>query len=149
MDIIELALGAGSTPLQALREQRPVAREHSQRSFEVLLAPTGEGSLSPLERYAVALRVASLHASEPLISIYRQGMAEFVPTVPPARLEAMLSHADLLSTDPAAARPSHLAALAEAGLSAAEIVTLSQLIGFVSYQVRVVAGLALLEKVVA
>jgi alkylhydroperoxidase domain protein/CMD domain protein len=62
----------------------------------------------------------------------------------PVRLQAMLSHADLLVIRPAAATPAALAALQQAGLSAPEIVTISQLIAFTSFHIRVFVGLALL-----
>lgn len=148
-DTIDAALRPDAA-LTALRDRRDVVRLESQLSHDALLGALASGGLSSQERFAVAARVASLHESEALA-------ADYLRRVPPpgagadagersARLEAMLRHAELLSTDPAQAGPAPLAALAGAGLTAAEIVTLSQLIGFVSYQVRVVAGLALLQK---
>jgi len=62
----------------------------------------------------------------------------------PVRLQAMLTHADLLVIRPAAATPAALAALQQAGLTAPEIVTISQLIAFTSFYIRVFVGLALL-----
>ena len=61
-----------------------------------------------------------------------------------ARWSAIKRHADLLALKPVEARPDHLQALAHAGLGATAIVTLSQVIAFVSFQVRVQAGLQLL-----
>ena len=60
------------------------------------------------------------------------------------RLAAILRHTDLLATRPAGASPDDLQALADAGLTTDAIVTLSQTIAFVSFQVRVVAALKLL-----
>jgi alkylhydroperoxidase domain protein len=60
------------------------------------------------------------------------------------RLAAELRHADLLATRPADARPEHLAALGEAGLAVRDVVTVSQLAGFLSFQSRVLSGLLLL-----
>jgi alkylhydroperoxidase domain protein len=56
----------------------------------------------------------------------------------------MSQHAELLSTRPADAEPGDLQALADVGLSTSEIVTLSQVIAFVSFQVRVIAALGAL-----
>lgn len=159
-DVIDRLMGLqpGSF-LSELRLQRPAVRQHSQASFDALLAPADATALSRAERELVALRVATLHACAPLVALHRERLAALgiAPSIMDAaaagpgseeldaRTAAMLVHADMLTLEPIAARPAHLEALAAAGLSAAAIVTLSQLIAFVAYQVRVVAGLALLE----
>jgi CMD domain protein len=58
-----------------------------------------------------------------------------------ARLAAGLAHAHLLVFHPRDAGPDALQALLEAGWSTTDIVTLSQLVAFLSFQIRVVAGL--------
>ncbi|CAN5573740.1 CMD domain protein [soil metagenome] len=159
-DVIDRLMGLqpGSL-LSDLRLQRPAVRQHSQGSFDALLEPADASALSRTEREMVALRVATLHACAPLVALHRERLSAL--GVAPAAMDAavagpagegldartaaMLVHADMLTLEPIAARPAHLEALAAAGLSAAAIVTLSQLIAFVAYQVRVVAGLALLE----
>ena len=159
-DVIDRLMGLQpDTELSALRQERPAVRKHTQGSFDALLEPLDASSFSRAERESVALLVATLHACEPLIALHRERLAALGitpaamdaaaagPESPgqDARLVAMLRHADMLSLAPIEAHPDHLQALANAGLSAAAIVTLSQLIGFVAYQVRVVAGLALLK----
>lgn len=62
-----------------------------------------------------------------------------------ARLAAALDHAHLLVFRPREASPEALAALAAAGWSTTGIVTLSQLVAFLSFQIRVVAGLKVLS----
>ena len=57
------------------------------------------------------------------------------------RLSAALVHAHLLVLHPRDAEASHLQALLDAGWSTTDIVTLSQLVAFLSFQIRVVAGL--------
>lgn len=57
------------------------------------------------------------------------------------RLAAALEHTHLLTLHPRDARADHLAALEAAGWSADDIVTLSQLISFAAFQIRVVEGL--------
>ena len=54
---------------------------------------------------------------------------------------ALLRHTDLLTERPTEADAADIATLRAAGLSTLEIVTLSQLIAFVAYQVRVLATL--------
>lgn len=62
------------------------------------------------------------------------------------RLTAALEHAHLLVLRPREASPEALTALVRAGWSTAEIVTLSQLVAFLSFQLRVVHGLRVLEE---
>ncbi len=68
-------------------------------------------------------------------------------TPPPAlsaaagpRLAAGLAHAHMLATHPRDAKAAALAVLGEAGWDEDAIVTLSQLVAFVSFQIRVIAG---------
>lgn len=61
-----------------------------------------------------------------------------------AKLAAALEHAHLLVFRPRDAAPSDMKALLGAGWSDTGIVTLSQLVAFLSFQVRVVAGLRVL-----
>jgi CMD domain protein len=61
------------------------------------------------------------------------------------RLAAALGHAHLLVFHPRDAAPAALQALLDAGWSTTGIVTLSQLIAFLSFQIRVVVGLRALS----
>jgi CMD domain protein len=61
-----------------------------------------------------------------------------------ARLVAALEHAHLLVFRPRDASPAAMQSLLEAGWSSSAIVTLSQLVAFLSFQIRVVAGLRML-----
>ena len=61
------------------------------------------------------------------------------PTLGP-RLAAALSHAQMLVLHPRDAAPGHLQALVIAGWTTPQIVTLSQLAAFLSFQIRAVAG---------
>ncbi|WP_350347904.1 CMD domain protein [Agromyces sp. G08B096] len=62
------------------------------------------------------------------------------------RSAAALEHAHLLVFRPREASPAALERLAAAGWSADGIVTLSQLVAFLAYQLRVAAGLRLLTE---
>jgi CMD domain protein len=63
-----------------------------------------------------------------------------------AGLAAALEHAHLLIIHPRDASPAALQSLLDAGWSTTDIVTLSQLIAFLSFQIRVVAGLRVLAQ---
>jgi CMD domain protein len=58
-----------------------------------------------------------------------------------SRLVAALQHAHLLVFHPRDANPAALQRLLDAGWATTDIVTLSQLVAFLSFQIRVVAGL--------
>ncbi|GAA4478378.1 CMD domain protein [Gluconacetobacter asukensis] len=61
------------------------------------------------------------------------------------RLAGAIEHAHLLIFHPRDVRPAHMERLAEAGWSVSGIVTLSQLIAFLSFQLRLVRGLEVLR----
>ena len=63
-----------------------------------------------------------------------------------ARLAAALEHAHLLVFHPRDASPAALEALRDAGWATTDIVTLSQLAAFLTFQIRVVAGLRTLAS---
>ncbi len=65
------------------------------------------------------------------------------------RLTAALEHTHMLVFHPRDAAPAALQALLDAGWSTTAIVTLSQLVSFLSFQIRVVVGLRSLAAVAA
>lgn len=181
-DIIDLLAGIGpASPLAAVRDQRPQARENAQRSFRALLEPTDDRGLTLVERYAVAAFVAQLHGFAEASAFYRDLLADEAPALVDriaaaasaaaargpygqyreprlqsegvdglrwradpalgARLAAALTHAHLLVFRPREARAEHLQALVDAGLTPDQIVSLSQLVAFLSFQLRTAWGL--------
>jgi uncharacterized protein YciW len=64
-----------------------------------------------------------------------------------ARLAAAFDHAHFLVFHPRDAAPARLQALLDAGWSTTDIVTLSQIIAFLSFQIRVAAGLRVLATI--
>lgn len=73
---------------------------------------------------------------------YRVGAA--TRSVLGPRLAAAFEHAHMLVFHPRDAAPAALRALLEAGWSTTDIVTLSQIVAFLSFQIRVVTGLRVL-----
>jgi uncharacterized protein YciW len=63
-----------------------------------------------------------------------------------AREVALLRHADILANTPGRATPDDIAALKAAGFTPRDIVTISQLIAFVSFQARLLVGLRLVGE---
>jgi CMD domain protein len=157
--IAQLAgLTTGSAAARAWAERGQV-RQAAQATYALLLEPAEPGGLSLAERALIALRVASLTPSAAGVAWYQARLGLFPvdaatlaaahsgrPDVPP-RLAALLRHTDLLTTAPSQATPDDIAALKAAGFSPADIVTISQLIALVSFQVRAAATLRALEDV--
>jgi CMD domain protein len=181
-DIIDLLAGvAPRSKLDAVRRERPVARENAQLSYLSLFAPAEVGDFALAERVAVAAFVAGLHRDDAIAAFYAAQEGEMIAAVARqaattgpygsypagvlsredlpgrtwlvaeesraalgARLCAAFEHAHLLIFHPRDAEPTALQRLLDAGWTTTGIVTLSQLIAFLSFQIRVVAGLRVL-----
>jgi uncharacterized peroxidase-related enzyme len=144
-----------------LRGQRPDVARFTQGSYDALLVPADPAGVSLVERGLIALRIAVLSASELLVAHYRAHLVQLGAPEQAAeaasgaeaddaldsRMIATLRHVDRVIRQPGAATQAHLLALKDAGLSTPDIVTIAQLIAFVSYQVRVLAGVLALANV--
>jgi uncharacterized protein YciW len=145
-DLLESIIGvAPGSALAAVRAQRPAIVRHTQGSHDVLLFPPDPGGLSLAERALVAARVAELSGHGGLAAHYRRLLADRGDPAAGTRLETILRHVARVTAAPGTATPADIEALRTAGLDARDIVTLTQIIAFVSYQVRAAAGLALLD----
>jgi CMD domain protein len=156
----DLAGIAAGSPVALLRGRRAEISGFIQASYNALLEPADEAGVSRSERGLIALRIAILEESAPLIEHYRSYLAqqhtpvELVAATEKKQLDAPLSprllaildHVDRLTLEPRAATPADLAGLKAQGLNDANIVTISQLIAFLSFQVRALVGLQLLAE---
>jgi CMD domain protein len=151
---------AGLTPgsaLAALRRQRPDVVKHIQGSDEAIFSPADDGGLAPAERAAAALRIAELLRDGALIAHYRARLAALDPSgtlartieggaqITDARWDAIVAHVDLVTRGPGSTTREDVDQLVAAGLSSHAIVSLSQLIAYVNFQSRVLAGLRALQ----
>lgn len=140
-DLIDtlVPLTSGS-PTQALRQQRDKVVAATQGSYAAIFDPALAG-LGLAERLLAALRVAELSGSAALAAHYRERLA--AQPQPPAgpRLQAILDFATTLALRPVEGDQAALLKLPAAGLATAEVIALAQLIAFVAYQLRVIAGL--------
>jgi len=84
-----------------------------------------------------------LSAEDKAGPIFKIGAAERAALGP--KLAAAFEHAHMLVFHPRDAAPTYLQALIDGGWSATGIVVISQLVAFLSYQIRVVAGLRVLK----
>ena len=142
-DVIDRAAGlAPGDPLHAVRRFRAKVVESTQASHDALLHEPVPG-LSTADRLRVAAHACTIAGADSLTRHYDALLAaDAGRDAPPSpALPAMLQFAATLSTDPRRGDRAALEPLRRAGLGDAAIVALAQLIAFLSYQVRVVAGL--------
>lgn len=157
-DVVSAILGASDRGRVAeLRNRKPEQIGELQNYYLALFEPEeiSARELPLASRYLVAIRVASHTHSQAVANWYadlaRTAGVDENAIVRAANvgstwsdltpLGAAIRHADLLTTQPSAAQPADLRALKEAGYSPAGIVSLSQTIAFVNYQLRFIAGL--------
>ncbi|MGJ0480098.1 alkylhydroperoxidase domain protein [Pantoea agglomerans] len=122
------------------RHTRHAATLHAQGSYDVLFSQ-GDEDFPLTERRLLAAQVAGWHGQPGLQAHYQP------QEIPPEskRLNAAEAFAHRLTFEPVAATPEHLEFLKQAGWSLRGIVTLAQLVAFVSFQSQLLAGLRSLQ----
>jgi uncharacterized protein YciW len=158
--LIETLSGAGSGLAGVLAERAEILGL-SQAAHDAVLLPREPGGISHAERAALAARMASANADTALAEHYRTLLRQAGespallaiangagPTADAdTRLRAIIRHADLVTLSPKDATKADIAALVTASLSEPDIVRLAELVAFVNYQARVIAGLRLLGAI--
>lgn len=148
---------AAGARLEATLEGRADIVAMTDASRSSVLRPVEAGGLDHALRATLAVRHARLHGEEVLAETYAAESFAAQPdaamptladpgAAPPddPRLAAMLRHFDLLAMRPRVATADDIEALRSAGVEEADIVRLSQLVSFLAYEVRLVAGLRLM-----
>lgn len=159
-DIIDRVTGlAPDSTTHALRHQRAKVVEATQGSYDALFDPA-LGGLTLVERLLVALYASRLAPSPALAAHYRAELTAHdvdaatlaaIETGAPGdlaspRLRAILAFTRTLIENPVAGDEPALQTLPAAGLTTPAVVALAQLIAFLSYQTRLVAGLQALKQ---
>ena len=142
-DVIDRAAGlAPGDPLYAARRFRAKVVDATQASHDALLRDPVPG-LSTEDRLRVAAHACTIAGATTLAQHYDALLAESPGRAAPSSpaLPAALHFAATLTTDPRLGDRAALEPLKKAGLGDAAIVALAQLVAFLSYQLRVVAGL--------
>lgn len=158
-DVIDRLLGLREgDPIYALRHARAKIVDATQAFHELAFFSP---ELEPSQRHDRLLAAAVLaQASGPasLTAEYRRllhdsgapaahlAALDDADTHDSAPLCALVKYARTLATDPATADQAALLALVDAGWSAQEVVALAQIMGYVSYQARMMIGLAALQE---
>lgn len=152
LDLIDaLSPLSADSAVYAVRHQRDKVVAGSQGSHEAIFDPALAGP-TLAERLLAAHLIARLAGSEALQAHYRAQLLA-LPALSAAeqaalegktvegRLQAILTFTRTLAERPVEGDQAALLKLPAAGLSTAEVVALAQLIAYVAYQLRVVAGL--------
>ena len=155
-DLVDQLAGLDpGSAIHQVRHRRDKVALATQGSYDALFDPAMSG-LSLVERLLVALYACRLTPSAALAGHYREraltagadaAALAVVESGDPqqladTRLRAMLSFTRTLILNPIAGDRALLNTLPAAGISTPAIVSLAQLIAFLSYQTRLVAGLA-------
>lgn len=152
---------AASSPVFAVRHQRDKVVAATQGSYAAIFDAALTGP-SMTERLLAAHQVARLSGSAALQAHYRERLLVgdgLTPTQHAAlngeplmgdeRLQTILAFSRTLTEHPVDGDRTALLTLPAAGLATAEVVALAQLIAFVAYQVRVLAGLQAMAAALA
>jgi uncharacterized protein YciW len=154
-DIVGIVPGSGLAEVVAGRADILAL---TQQTHDGALTPETPGGLSHAERAALACRIAKINddkdfethfeammekagasdATARIADIWFNGGAD-------ARLTALIRHVDLVAHAPKDATRRDIEILRDAGIAEPDIVRLSELVAFVSYQIRVAAGLRLVR----
>jgi uncharacterized protein YciW len=158
-DLAEHLLGIdAASPLGQLRRQRADILQHEEGAYRELVLPAVPGGVSRAERAALALRGALIEGDTTLAAHYRAllaasgdaalvAAAEIVPAPPgDGRLAVLFRYADTVASRPEQVGQEDIDRLSSFGLSAQDIVAVTQLVSFIPYQVRLLSGLRQLQQ---
>lgn len=153
VDVIDAAVPlAPDQATWALRQQRAKVVDATQGSYDAMFSPSVEG-LTVAERLLVALHACRVSKADGLAAHYRDRLVDEAAdgdviaavdsgkSVADPRLLAVLAFTGKLIERPIEGDRAAVQSLADSGLSTPAIVALSQLIAFLSYQIRLAAGL--------
>lgn len=157
-DVIDTILGVQpGSAVAALRSQKPDYIANDQNYYLSIFEPDTESAAAfpAVDRALIAVRVASHTGSTAVVNWYADLAASLGAT--PTQIDAVkdvsvtvaatssfgaaVQRADQVTLKPDTTAPEHIQQLKAAGLSPAAILSLSQTIAFVNYQLRLIAGL--------
>lgn len=131
------------TSLAGLRAERPDIQRHAEGAYRELLLPADPGGVSLAERAALARHVAQVDGNQVLAAHF----ATLGPATPDsARLAVLLPYADRVARHAGQVRQADIDGLRAHGLSPQDIVAATQLVAFVPFQVRLLAGLRAMQR---
>jgi uncharacterized protein YciW len=162
MDQIDRLSGiAPGSELFEIRRERPDFVDGTELCRRTVLAPVHGFALGHGLRAALAARMSRFIGRADLAKSYDEMLsaagstpllleiaaAGDVAADDDAFLKAIIRHADLVTKTPRNNTKADIEALETAGLSSPQIIALSELIAFVNFEARVIAGLEILGEV--
>jgi uncharacterized protein YciW len=136
---------------------RPLIAHYLQENFAAVFEAADLSELSLVERLSAAVSATRASGAQELEdAYYRRLEVVWGQPIPPEkrqkspeqisnpRLRAIAEFSTLVAANPAETTENNYVELREAGLSESALVTLTLFVGFVSYQVRAIAGLRVL-----
>ncbi|MGJ8515762.1 alkylhydroperoxidase domain protein [Carnimonas bestiolae] len=146
-DILDLLCSEQhSSSLAFAREIRSGVTQHTQRAFNLLFRTQSHHPSRAL-RFKIAEKVARVEQRPELEHWYRDHAPSEAPAESEHQCNEVYRFAERIIASPIEGEASYINALSEAGLSDDEIVTVAQLVGFVSFQCRLLTGMKLLQGV--
>lgn len=146
-------------PLAATLSGRDDIMTMTEQAHDAALKPVEPGGLSHGERAALSCRMARLNREDGLATHFLDLMggadasSEIAQLADPefsggsdTRMSAILRHTDIVTTDTKSVVANDIEALKKAGVSEDDIVRLSELVAFISYQIRLTIGLRLMGE---
>jgi uncharacterized protein YciW len=132
-------------------ERRENIIQMTQAAEEAVLRPGDFGRFDHDVRAALAARVARLATDETLAAHYLSGAGDKAGLADPSEtgkahgLETIVSFVDKVANQTCDIEAADISRLQAAQLPDADIVRLCELVAFVAYQLRVIAGLRLMQ----
>lgn len=152
MTILSKAGVAQNSALSKVVSTRSNILEMSQIAEEAVLRPKKCGVFGHDVRAAIAARVAQLSEDETLAAFYAVDAGQYAVLADPQEtgesqgLAAILAFVDKVSNCTHEVTAEDVSGLKTAGISDADIVRLCELVAFLAYQIRVIAGLRLMQR---
>lgn len=146
-DLVERLLGIeAASPLAALRLQREAIRRHAQGAWRELVLTEAPGGVSPQERAAIALAVARQQGDAALVAECEELAARAGAPPESGRTDLLLRYAAMVAEAPERCGQADIDALVTTGMSPQDIVAVTQLVAFIPFQVRLLAGLRAMQE---
>ncbi|MCK5749300.1 MAG: hypothetical protein KAH44_24010 [Oricola sp.] len=142
-----------TSPAGAAVLRREKVMGQTQAAEDAVLAPEKPGAWSASVRAAFAVRIARLNGNDELAGYYTDRITDETasPLADPANdgsaqdLAAVVAFMDKVAARTREVRAEDIEALKSAGIEDADIVRLAELNAFLAYQIRLIAGLKLMQ----
>lgn len=151
MTILSKAGVAPRTELAETVSARANVIEMTQDAEDAVLRPKDVGAFGHDLRAAIAARVAKLSGDETLAAYYLADAGQYATLADPGisggaqGLDAVLAFVDRVANQTRDVGALDILKLQAAEVSDADIVRLCELVAFLAYQIRVIAGLRLMQ----